>query len=60
LSYVDTHVNQQKVEMLIQELINIYYEVLHNIYIYNYNEKNLRRLIELDLEKISKNYRESI
>jgi hypothetical protein len=60
LSYVDTHVNQQKVEMLIQELINIYYEVLHNIYIYNYNEKNLRRLIELDLEEISKNYRESI
>lgn len=58
LSFVDTHVNQQKVEMLIQELINIYYEILHNINIYNYNEKNIRRLVDLDLETISYEYRE--
>jgi hypothetical protein len=45
--------------MLIQEIINIYYEVLHNVLIYNYNDKNYRRLIELDLEKINSEYRES-
>ena len=58
LSLVDTHINQQKVEMLIQQLINIYYETFYNVYIYNYNENNERRLIELDLEKIHLNYRE--
>ena len=60
LSLVDTHVNQQNVEMLIQELIKIYYEILHNVSIYNYksNTDYKKRPFELDLEDISENYRE--
>lgn len=58
LSFADTHVNQQKVEMLIQELINIYYEVLYNVVIYNYNENNSFLPVQLDLETISWNYKE--